>query len=149
MAQNFISKTATILYSIRKGISKIYQLKNYGSQVLEKHQNSVIYSFVFIHSRMSENDKSVPFIVFDFHMKRGKRTHLVFSKRRFQGFVSEILRVVGLLGEKYFFFNSLGTPKISRNLRLAVYINVVLLINFPEQFELCFYFKYLRSYKVL
>ena len=27
-------------------------------------------------------------------------------------------------------------------------VNVALLINFPEQFELCFYFKYSRSYKV-
>ena len=31
---------------------------------------------------------------------------------------------------------------MSRSLRLSVYINVVFLINFPEQFELCFYFKY-------
>ena len=54
----------------------------------------------------------------------------------------EILRVVGLLGEKFtFFVNSLGTTKISRSLRLSVYINVVLVINFPSQFELCFYFK--------
>ena len=71
-----------------------------------------------------------------------------FQKRRCQGFISEILRVVGLLGEKFTFFNSLGTTKISRSLKLSVYINVVLLINFPEQFELCFYFKDSRSYKV-
>ena len=42
--------------------------------------------------------------------------------------------------------DSLGTTKISRSLRLSVHINV---INFPEQFELCFYFKYSKSYKVL
>ena len=47
-----------------------------------------------------------------------------------------MLRVVGLLREKFTFFNCLGTTKISRSLRLSVYINVVLLINFPEQFEL-------------
>ena len=111
MAQNVISKTATILYSIRKRISKIYQLKNYGSLKSLKSIKIQSYSFVFIHSVMSENDKSVPFIIFDFHMKRGKRTHLVFSKRRFQGFVSEILRVVGLLGEKYFFSTPLGHQK--------------------------------------
>ena len=59
-------------------------------------------------------------------------THLVFEKRRFQCFISEILRVVGLLGEKFTFFNSLGTTKISRSLKHNVYINVVLLINFQN-----------------
>ena len=72
-----------------------------------------------------------------------------FQKRRFQGFISENLRVVGPLGEKFTFLNSLGTTKISRSLRLSVYINVVLLISFPEQFKLFFYFKYWRSYEVL
>ena len=71
-----------------------------------------------------------------------------FQKRRFQGFISEILKVVGLLGEQFTFFNSPGTTEISRSLKLSVYISVVLLINFPEQFELCFCFKYSRSYKV-
>ena len=47
--------------------------------------------------------------------------------------------MVGLLKEKFTFFNSLGTTKISRSLKLSVYINVVLLINFPEQFEVCIY----------
>ena len=72
--------------------------------------------------------------------------HLVFSKKGFQGFISEILRVAGLLEEKFTFFNSLETTKISKNLRLSVYINVVLLTNLPEEFESCFYFKYSRSY---
>ena len=78
-----------------------------------------------------------------------RETHLVFEKRRFQGFISEILREVGLLGERFTFFKSLGTTKVSRSLRLSVSITVVLLINVPEQFELGFYFKYSRSYKVL
>ena len=43
--------------------------------------------------------------------------------------------MVGLLGEKFTFFNSLGTTRISRGLRLSVYINVDLLINFPEQLD--------------
>ena len=93
---------------------------------------------------MSENDKNVPIVICHFHKICGKRGTL-FQKRRFQGFISEILRVVGLLGEKFTFFNSLGTTKISRRLRLSVYINVILLINFPEQFELFFYFKYSRK----
>ena len=64
---------------------------------------------------------------------------MFFQKRKFKDFISEILKVVGLFGENFTFFNSLGTTKFSRSLRLSVYINVVLLINFPEQFELCFY----------
>ena len=87
------------------------------------------------------------FVTFTWNEVRG--TYLVFQKRRFQGFISEILRVVGPLGEKFTFLNSLGTTKISRSLRLSVYINVVLLISFPEQFKLFFYFKYWRNYKVL
>ena len=60
---------------------------------------------------------------------------------RFQDFKSEILRVVGLLGEKFTFFSSFGTTKISRSLRPSVCtsINAVILINFPEQFDLCFH----------
>ena len=41
--------------------------------------------------------------------------------------------MVGLLGEKFTFFNSLGTTKTSRSLGLSVFIDVVLLTNFPEQ----------------
>ena len=48
--------------------------------------------------------------------------------------------MVGLLGEKFTFFNSLGMTKISMSLKRSVYINVVLPINFPEQFELWLYF---------
>ena len=76
---------------------------------------------------------------------------LIFTRnevRGTQGFISGNLRVVGLLGENFTFFNFLGTTKVSRSLRLSVYINVDFLMNFPEQFELCF-FKYSRSYKVL
>ena len=88
------------------------------------------------------------FVTFTRNEVRG--TYLVFfQKRRFQGFISENLRVVGPLGEKFTFLNTLGTTKISRSLRLSVYINVVLLISFPEQFKLFFYFKYWRSYEVL
>ena len=75
---------------------------------------------------MSENYKNVPLIVCGFHTKWGKRDTL-FQKRRFQGFISEILRVVGLLGEKFIFLNSRGTTKISWSLKFSVYINVVLM----------------------
>ena len=71
MAQNFIPKTSTFLYFITKGIFKIYQLEReqWLSDVLQKHQSSIIYSFIFIHSLTSENDKNVPLIVCDFHTK--------------------------------------------------------------------------------
>ena len=71
MAQSFISKTSTILHSITKEISKIYQLEReyWLSEVLQKHHNLIIYSSIFIHSVMSENDKNVPLIVCDFHTK--------------------------------------------------------------------------------
>ena len=71
IAQTFIPKTSTILYSVTKGISKIYQLKRelWFSEVLQIHQSSVIHSFKFIHSMMIENDKNVPSIVCDFYTK--------------------------------------------------------------------------------
>ena len=71
MAQNFIPKTSTIIYSITKGIYKIYQLeiKYRLSKVLQKHRSAIIYSIIFIHSLMSETDKNVPLVVCDFHMK--------------------------------------------------------------------------------
>ena len=71
IALSFIPKTSTIFYSVTKGISKIYQLKRklWLSEVLQIHQSSVIHSFIFIHSLMSENDINVPSIVCDFHTK--------------------------------------------------------------------------------
>ena len=69
MAQKFVPKTSTILYSVTKGISEIYQLEKWLSEVLQKHQSSIIYSFIFIHSLMSETDKNVSVIVCDFHTK--------------------------------------------------------------------------------
>ena len=81
----------------------------------------------------------VTLIVCDFHTKWGKTDTLSFFQTwRLQVFIFEILIVVGLLGEKFTFLNSLGASKLSRSLRIFVYINVVLVINFPEQFKLCF-----------
>ena len=64
-------------------------------------------------------------------------------------FISVILRMASPLGEKFIFVNFLGKTKISIIFRLSVYTHVVLLIHFPKQFELCFYFKYWMSYEVL
>ena len=71
LAQTFIPKTSTILYSVTTEVSKIYQLERelWLSEVLQIHQSSVIHSFIFIHSLMSENGKNVSLIVCDFHTK--------------------------------------------------------------------------------
>ena len=83
IAQTFIPNTSTILYSVTKEISKIYQLEKelWLSEVLQIHQSSVIHSFIFIHPLMSENDKNVPSVVCDFHT-----TYLVFSKEEISRF---------------------------------------------------------------
>ena len=65
MAQSFIPKTSTILYSITEKISEILERE----KILQKHQSSIIYSFIFIHSLMSGNGISVHLIVCDFHTK--------------------------------------------------------------------------------
>ena len=50
----------------------------------------------------------IPFVTFTRNEVRG--TQLVFRKRRFQGFISEILRVLSP-GEKLIFSTPLGQPK--------------------------------------
>ena len=80
IAQTFIPKTSTTLYFVTKGISKIYQLERelWLSEVLQIHQSSVIHSFIFIHSLMSENDKMYlqSFVTFTQNEVRG--TYLLF-----------------------------------------------------------------------
>ena len=49
--------------------------------------------------------------------------------------------MVGLSGEKFIFLTQLEQPNCN-NFQTFVKIDVVLLINFPEQLELCLYFKY-------
>ena len=102
------------------------------------------YSVIFIHSLANKNDKNVPLIVCDFHTKWGKRDTLSFFKRLDFKVSYLKLRVAGLSGEKFTFSTPLGQPKFPGILDF-VYINVVLLINFPERFESCFYFEYSRS----
>ena len=66
---------------------------------------------------MSENDKNVPLIVCDFYTKSSKRDTVtqLFQKRRFQGFICEILRMIGLLGEKFTFSTPLGQPNFQES----------------------------------
>ena len=63
---------------------------------------------------MSENDRQVPLLICDF-LTQNKicGTQLVFQKRRFEGSIPEILRMVSLLGEK-FFSTPLGQPKFQQ-----------------------------------
>ena len=117
------------------------------SKGFQKHQSSVIYSFIFIHSARSELTKTCIQCTAAFIRKEVGGTPLVFQKGRFQGFISEILRVIGLLGEKLIVSSSPGTTELFRIFRLSVYIHDVLPVNYAEEFELCFYFKYSRSYE--
>ena len=95
--------------------------------------------------------KNVPLIVVTFTRNEVRGTHFVFSKEEISRFHISNFESGRSLGRKVHFFQLPSDNQTSRSLRLSVYINVVLLINFPEQFELClnFYFKYSRSYKVL
>ena len=104
---------------------------------------------IFIHSVMSENDRNMPSIVSDFHTKLGKKDALSCSEEEISKFNIGNFESGKSLERKVHFFNSLETTKIFRSFKLSVYINFVLQINFPEQFKLCFYLKYSRSYKVL
>ena len=105
---------------MRKRICEMYLLEReqWLSEVLQKHQSSVIHSSIFIHSVLSESDKTVLSesdknvysMHCDFHTKRGRGgwdTPSFFKKRRFQSFESEILKVISLLGEKLIFYKSL------------------------------------------
>ena len=80
------------------------------------------------------------FVTFTRSEVRG--TYLVFSKEKISRFDILNFESGRSLGRKVHFLNSLGTTKISRSLRLSVYVNVVRLISFPEKFKLFFYFKY-------
>ena len=51
---------------------------------------------------MHEIDRNLPLIVYGFN--EAGETNVVFQKRRFQSFISEVLRLVSLLGEKFICF---------------------------------------------
>ena len=86
IAQTLIPKTSTILYSVTKGISKIYQLERelWLSEVLQIHQSSIIHSFIFIHSLKMTKMYLQSFVTFTRNKVRG--TYLVFSKEEISRF---------------------------------------------------------------
>ena len=104
--------------------------------------------FIHIHSSCEgELTKTCIQCTVAFTQKEVGGSYLVFQKRRFQGFISGILRAINLLGEKGFFFQSLEITEP------FLYLPFIFMssfpVNFPEQFEVCFYYKYLRSYEAL
>ena len=128
-------------------ISEMYLLEReqWLSEVLQKHQSSVI---IHMHSFCdSETDKNVHSMYCGFHTKRGRPDLQFFQRRRIQRFIFEILRVISLLEEK-FIFKSLGTREFFRIFWLSVCVHVFPVVNFLEQFQLYFYFKYLRIRKL-
>ena len=70
----FIFKTSIALCSISKGISEIHPFEReyWLPGDTQKQRNSVVYSFIVVHSVMPEIDENVPLIVRDFHKKGGK-----------------------------------------------------------------------------
>ena len=62
----------------------------------------------------------------------GDTLSFFYRKRIFQCYVSEILRVVSLLGEKFIFLKSPGAIEVSRVFKLSVYIHVVLPVQFSR-----------------
>ena len=138
----FVPKTSTILHSITKGNFRIYQLERelWLSEVLQMHQSTIKYSFIFIHFLMSENDRNVPLIVCDFQTKWSKRDTL--SKEEFPRF-----HIWNFENDKLTFFNSPGTTKTPRSPRLPAHTNAVPPINPPEQSELRSHPKHPRSHK--
>ena len=58
-------------------------------------------------------------------------THLVFQKRRFQGFIFEILRVVGPLREKFTFLTPLGQPQFPE---VSDFL-FILMLSFSQTFQ--------------
>ena len=80
IAQTFIPKTSTILYSVTKRISKIYQLERelWLSEVLQIHQSSVTHSFKLTEMYLQS------FVTFTRNEVRG--TYLVFSKEEISRF---------------------------------------------------------------
>ena len=77
---------------------------------------------------MSENDRKVPLIIRDFHMKSGM-CDLLSSFKREDFKVSYLKFWEWSLGRKVLFSIPWGQPKFPPFLKLSVHIQVVLLIN--------------------
>ena len=109
MTQYLIPKISTIFYSIAKGISKIYQLeRELGlSEVIQRHQSSVIHSFIFIHSLMRKMTKMYLQSFVNFTRNKIRGTHLVFSKEEISRFHIWNFESGRSLGRKVHFFKLL------------------------------------------
>ena len=83
-----IFRTSVSHHSMTKRISEMCQLEReqWLPEVLQKHQSSVIYSFIFIHSVRSEINGNMRSVHCGIHTKRGKWDTLSFSKEEILGF---------------------------------------------------------------
>ena len=90
-AQNSICRTLVGHYSTTKRISEMYLLEReqWLSEIVQKHQSSVIYSFIFIHSVRSETDRTVHSVHCSFYTKRGRWETLHFSNEEISRFHTE------------------------------------------------------------
>ena len=80
---SFEFRTSVGLSSMAKRIFEMYLLEREQqlSEVFQKHQSSVIYSFIFIHYVMSQTDRNVHSMHCGFYMKRGRWNMLSVFKR--------------------------------------------------------------------
>ena len=99
----------------KKRISEMYLLERqqWLYEVLQKHQNSMIYSFIFIHSVKSEIDKNVHSMHCGFHTKRGRWDTLSFFNR---GDV-EVFESVKSLGREVHIFQVPWDNRTFKNIR--------------------------------
>ena len=132
MAQNFISKTAAILYSIRKGISKIYQLKDYGSlkslKSIKIQSYIHLYSFILWWVKMTKV-YLLSFLTFTWKEVRG--THLVFFRKEISRFCIWNFESGGSLGRKALFFQ---LPWDTQNFQESQTL-FILMLSFWQTFQ--------------
>ena len=117
--QNFIHETSVVLYSItfyKLFISKESDgsMKSFKSVTVESYIHS--YSFALWWVKMTKR-YLYSFVTFTRNDVCG--THLVFSKEEISRFHIWTFENVCLLGEKFTFFNSLGTTKMSTIFKLS------------------------------
>ena len=123
-------KISVVLCSIVKGTSEMFQLERekwlYKVKIIKVRPYIYSYSFILWWVKMTKR----PLIIHDFYTKWGM-THwdVSFQKRRFQDFIRWNFE-----NGKTFFLTPFGETFLT-----FLFIHVVLLKNFPGQFEWCFY----------
>ena len=101
---------------------------------LQRHPNSVILSFIFVHSVMNKIGTKVPSIVCVFKGDEVRETHFYFLKHEILRFHICKLESYKSIERKGQLFDYLWTTEISSIFKLSVYIDIVLL-NFSKYFQ--------------